>query len=356
MEWLWYLTNNSKYQGLDFLRAIAIASVILWHSFSYVFRFGWIGVDLFFVLSGFLIGSILFSAFESGTFSYYKYMKSRVLRIYPLYVVTIVLFMALLFSMGSLNTIDEAFKVFVSQAFFVQTIIPHIFGIDIPYFQPTWSLVVEIFFYLTAPMVVLLLLKTRMLWKSLLVVFILFLMLRLWLSSGHPPDDKNWQFFLFLRPYYRYDELLFGVAVAYAVNQNIGRFKNTSLILGCSIIVLACAYIYKLPGADATPSMLLLTRDGVLMPTVLALGFSLVMYAVYDVKISHPLINAVARLAYPLYLMHVFVFHEYNGFFGYVVLSFVVAIIFSYSIEYPFIRMYKDKREKSSPMAIATAT
>ena len=74
LEWWAYLTKDSQYQGLDLMRSIAILMVVIWHFDSFVFRIGWIGVDLFFILSGFLIGSILLKSVESKAFSYRLYI------------------------------------------------------------------------------------------------------------------------------------------------------------------------------------------------------------------------------------------------------------------------------------------
>lgn len=74
------------YPSLDGLRGIAVILVFIFHTMSYVqiFRLGWIGVDLFFVLSGFLITGILFDS--KNEVNYYKnFIVRRALRIFPLY-------------------------------------------------------------------------------------------------------------------------------------------------------------------------------------------------------------------------------------------------------------------------------
>src|SRR6476620_3181673 len=74
------------YPSLDGIRGLAILLVVGFHNFGYLtlFKFGWLGVDLFFVLSGYLITGILYKSL--GTENYLKnfYIK-RVLRIFPLY-------------------------------------------------------------------------------------------------------------------------------------------------------------------------------------------------------------------------------------------------------------------------------
>ena len=83
-----YLIIPSKYEGADFLRMTACLSVLAFHCISTtsLIRVGWIGVDLFFVLSGFLIGGAIIDEYiRTGTFRYLRFYKNRFLRIHPVY-------------------------------------------------------------------------------------------------------------------------------------------------------------------------------------------------------------------------------------------------------------------------------
>ena len=73
-----------KYRSdIDGLRAIAILLVVFFHAFPHVFESGFIGVDVFFVISGFLISSILFESFHQSCFSYLTFYVRRINRLFP---------------------------------------------------------------------------------------------------------------------------------------------------------------------------------------------------------------------------------------------------------------------------------
>ena len=68
---------------IDGLRAFAVLAVVLYHAFPKVVRGGYVGVDVFFVISGFLISSILFTEMGEGRFSFTTFYGRRIRRIFP---------------------------------------------------------------------------------------------------------------------------------------------------------------------------------------------------------------------------------------------------------------------------------
>jgi peptidoglycan/LPS O-acetylase OafA/YrhL len=83
-------STNPKYRpDIDGLRAVAVLSVIGFHAFPSLAQSGFIGVDIFFVISGFLISTIIFENLEAGTFSYIEFYARRVRRIAPALIVVL---------------------------------------------------------------------------------------------------------------------------------------------------------------------------------------------------------------------------------------------------------------------------
>ena len=76
--------SHSKYRpDIDGLRAIAVLSVVAFHAFPSWIRGGFIGVDVFFVISGYLISTIIFENLDKGTFSFSEFYSRRIRRIFP---------------------------------------------------------------------------------------------------------------------------------------------------------------------------------------------------------------------------------------------------------------------------------
>jgi peptidoglycan/LPS O-acetylase OafA/YrhL len=68
-----------KYRpDIDGLRAVAVLAVVAFHAFPNQIKGGFIGVDIFFVISGYLISIIIFKNLDSGTFSFYEFYARRI--------------------------------------------------------------------------------------------------------------------------------------------------------------------------------------------------------------------------------------------------------------------------------------
>jgi len=145
------------------LRGIAILLVICYHNFGFAqyFFFGWLGVDLFFVLSGFLITDILLKTVNKP--GYFKnFYAKRVLRIFPLYYLSLIIFLLLL---PLIKGFPLDFSFYIDHQWWFWTylqnwfLIFHNVGNTTTAIQHYWSLAVEEQFYIVWPFVIFLIRK-----------------------------------------------------------------------------------------------------------------------------------------------------------------------------------------------------
>ncbi|MES1985291.1 MAG: acyltransferase family protein [Pseudomonadota bacterium] len=169
---------------IDGLRAIAVAAVVLYHAALPGVPGGFVGVDIFFVISGFLIGGQIYREGIAGGFSYREFYARRARRILPAFLVLLaVCYLVGTFALTPLE-LKELGKEAFAGVFAVSNILFYLGG---GYFAPdadrnpllmTWSLGVEEQFYIIFPIILLLLLKQRMLsplWGVIVLSLISFL-------------------------------------------------------------------------------------------------------------------------------------------------------------------------------------
>lgn len=147
------LGGLKRLPGLDALRALAITWVILFHAGTLglgwplgpVARFGWMGVDLFFVLSGFLIGAQWFEALRADTASFSSFYARRAWRIFPAYLATLALY-------AFVPAVRERAQMQPLWQFFTFTENLLIDFSSAKTFSHVWSLCVEEHFYVMFPL------------------------------------------------------------------------------------------------------------------------------------------------------------------------------------------------------------
>lgn len=243
--------------GIDFLRAIAVLLVTFRHNTlawlenqpriqevaAVLWQGGWLGVDLFFVLSGFLVSGLLFREFRRhGEVKVGRFLVRRGLKIYPAFYLFLI---ATVWYQGLRG--GEWVPNLICEALFVQNYGPSLWN-------HTWSLAVEEHFYLGLALVILLLSRSGKLaswvhWTPivLIVVNVLVLVTRIHLSSVERFHPKTHMFPTHLR----IDSLLFGVLLAYFFHYHHHRFNAFCVrfrwpLLALGIGLLTPGFLYRL--------------------------------------------------------------------------------------------------------------
>ncbi len=154
------ISSGTRVAELDGMRGLAALSVVVAHYFGEVghglssLGAGWVGVNLFFVLSGFLIGSIILERRSSPNFLGVFYYR-RAVRILPIYLLTVSFTLVFLASNRSMPWVDASLPVWSYMTFSQNVVMAATGTYDSRWLLPTWTLAVEEQFYLLVPLLVL---------------------------------------------------------------------------------------------------------------------------------------------------------------------------------------------------------
>ena len=195
-------SNRFYYPALDGLRGVAILLVIIYHNFNFInqSQFGWLGVDLFFVLSGFLITTILLN--DAGSPHFLKnFFIRRILRIFPLYFLCLIIFLILFPFLGLYK---KELSFFIANQWWLWTYLQNwLYSLfltdDAKMLTHLWSLAVEEQFYLIWPFIILLVKKPGKLFFIMLTVLFLVFFGRSLLWFSHITDLNYTTLYTFTR-------------------------------------------------------------------------------------------------------------------------------------------------------------
>lgn len=279
------------------LRAIAVLAVVLFHFNPQWIPGGFAGVDVFFVISGFLMTSIIFSGIEKKTFHLFKFYNARANRIIP--VLTAMSAVLLVFGWFCLLPTDyrdlgkqiEKSSLFISNILFSKGGGYFDTGEHTKWLLHTWSLSVEWQFYIFFPIIIIAL-KKYLSFKNLKRVVIgLFLISFIYCIYATNKDNKTAYFLLTSRAW---EMLLGGLAFLYPISIQSLKLRITTQVLGLTLII---------------ASYFLISKD-IPWPGYIALfpvfGAYLIILSNYqnNLLISNPIFSNIGKWSYSIYVWH----------------------------------------------------
>lgn len=322
-------------KALDGIRGIAVILVVLFHLWPEYFSFGFVGVDIFFVLSGYLITKIIVTKSERGKFSLYEFYRNRIRRIFPALI--IVLSVSLI--VGYLFLFPEEFKQLgdhiKSSALFYQNfrlIDEAGYWDESGQLKPLlhfWSLSIEEQFYVFWPFVIIVLARL----KALHALPLIFLSL-LYISFEIEGEASG-----FFHSFARFWELSVGATLVWLERFSSAKWftekiKHVIFVL----FVIAIALFYQ-------EGSYVLLKTSFLVLTVGLLILSL--HSHDDTFLGQNWIVFIGLISYPLYLWH-YPIISYAHILGVSVVEngawiFIISIVLSY-LTYRYVEVYARKQ------------
>ncbi|WP_354053358.1 acyltransferase family protein [Bradyrhizobium sp. LB12.1] len=313
---------------IDGLRALAVVGVVAFHAFPELLPGGFAGVDVFFVISGYLISGIIFDEVARGSFSLASFYSRRVRRLFPALIIVLASAAACSWFVLLPASLDMLGQQIVAGSAFLANFY---FWLQSGYFSPDahtlpllhlWSLGVEEQFYIFWPVAVVLLASPTRWRAAIWVVAVPSFILSVALASRRDAD--------FYLPFTRAWELMAGALVAWQFKQRPGaRIDRPELLVAFGLFLIVGTFVF-LNQSMAYPSW---------RAAAPVAGAVLVLVAGARSRLaSHLLSNRLAvftgKISYPLYLWHwpVLVLAVAVKFLPLTLLERGAAVIFSYGL------------------------
>ena len=292
--------------GLDILRSVAIILVLFRHSELFsnpLHHFGWLGVDLFFVLSGFLVSGLIFKEYKTrGKLNIKRFLLRRGFKIYPAFYIFLA---ASIFIEHYRDGFVPRWDALLGEIFYLQSYLPHIW-------THTWSLAVEEHFYLSLALLSFIAYKTTSLDKKTIVIsgLIALLIFSFFLRFSSSYPHRNEPFYAFMQTHLRSDGILVGVLIAYLYHfTHFFSFftKWRWIFLASSISLMLPGFFYEAGGYFMNTAGLSLVNIGFGLLTLFSLtNFEMNSTALQS--ISKPFVfffTLVGKHSNSIYLWHI---------------------------------------------------
>ena len=327
-----FVQTGRRNPGIDLLRTLAITFVMVRHFVEFtpdylslarradweLWLFGITGVDLFFVLSGFLIFSMLFKLQQTGRMSVKDFFVGRILRIWPAYFFSI--FVVAVFSWFDSLSHIPIFLLFLQNYVLVS---PNVNG------GIYWTLAVEEHFYISAPLLVILLSNPNK--NRTIALFVALLCLPILMRTISFLNFQVDLTTLTRQTHYRVDTIVYGALIAYLFYYFPSIFRRMTgrmTAFGLASIFLPIAVLSN-SSAVLDPEMgLFIATIGISAPGIFYAAILFLVLAIRDVTIPGTFLwRPIAHLSYSMYLYHLFAVLIANLIFSSIDMSAVNIIV-----------------------------
>jgi peptidoglycan/LPS O-acetylase OafA/YrhL len=295
-----YMQESPYRADIDGLRAVAVLLVVGFHLFPKECPGGFIGVDVFFVISGYLISGIIFRGLQNADFSFGGFYSRRARRILPALILVLVFTYAVGWWVLLPDEYDRLSKHIASAAGFVSNFTlwneSGYFDAD-AYQKPLvhlWSLAIEEQFYILWPVTLALAWKRK--WNIPLVIFLIATVsfaANVAIVGGNPTEA-------FYSPACRFWELMAGALLGYRTSDQPGLPSKLSNALGfCGLAAIIVSAVFLLDSWQSFPGW------WALLPTIGTLCVIKAQGSVINrFVLSNRLPVGIGLISYPLYLWH----------------------------------------------------
>jgi peptidoglycan/LPS O-acetylase OafA/YrhL len=286
-------------KNIDGLRALSILPVVFYHAGFNLFQGGFVGVDIFFVISGYLIAGIIKYEIDNNIFSLLNFYERRARRLVPPLFLMVLISIPFAFFWMLPDQLNNFSKSLVSISVFLSNFI---FWLERGYFEAsvelmpfihTWSLSVEAQYYMVIPFFFLFL-NTN---KKLLIIFFIITLMSLLFSQYSSKYYPNANFYLIFS---RVWEILLGAQISLSkIDQN--KFsKNLSNIISLIGVFLIFYSIYMIDDKTPYPSVYtLLPVFGASFIIIFANPFTII-----GKILSNRILVNVGLMSYSIYIWH----------------------------------------------------
>jgi len=297
-------------EDINTLRAVAVVSVLFYHAGLGFFSGGWLGVDIFFVISGYLISNIIISQLNSHDFKFKDFYIKRIKRIIPalffVFVATIPFSFYFLSPKLMIVYVKSLFSslFFYSNYFFSDLDFYTAGGSELLPLLHTWSLAIEEQFYIIFPIMIFIIYKYF--FNHLYLIMSLFFSFSLLANFNLEYGFQNTSN-LFYMPQFRFWQLLFGAILMMNTFNSKTTRLNFSPIFAYLLLFVPIFYFTDAQITSLVPKLLTLFGVGFIILYENKRNF---LSRIYESKF----ISTIGLSSYSIYLLHQPVFAYYRSY------------------------------------------